>query len=137
MRETHFYRCFKIDDSILEELTSQLKQSTSLLEEKDEQNKKLMNTMRILEEEMDFLKSENDKKTLALDLAKANLARVGPKDSSPDSSQESGQENELVEDLDDELDKMRIRNSLNCNRVNSIFRWITIDFGPWNTSIEA
>ena len=67
--------------------------------------------MRILEEEMDFLKSENDKKTLALDLAKANLARVGPKDSSPDSSQESGQENELVEDLDDELDKMRIRNS--------------------------
>ena len=102
---------FKIDDSILEELTTQLKQSTSLLEEKDEQNKKLMNTMRILEEEMDFLKSENDKKTLALDLTKANLARVGPKDSSPDSSQESGQENELVEDLDDELDKMRIRNS--------------------------
>ena len=90
------------------------------MEEKDEQNKKLMNTMRILEEEMDFLKSENDKKTLALDLAKANLARVGPKDSSPDSSQESGQENELVEDLDDELDKMRIRNSLNCNRVNRI-----------------
>ena len=96
-----------------------------------------MNTMRILEEEMDFLKSENDKKTLALDLAKANLARVGPKDSSPDSSQESGQENELVEDLDDELDKMRIRNSLNYYRVNSLFnasnhstRTTTIDFGP-------
>ena len=107
------------------------------MEEKDEQNKKLMNTMRILEEEMDFLKSENDKKTLALDLAKANLARVGPKDSSPDSSQESGQENELVEDLDDELDKMRIRNSLNYYRVNSIFnvsirhcRMTTINYGP-------
>ena len=121
-----------------------MKQSTSLLEEKDEQNKKLMNTMRILEEEMDFLKSENDKKTLALDLAKANLARVGPKDSSPDSSQESGQENELVEDLDDELDKMRIRNSLNYNRVNSIFNasndhyrlWSIMD-RPWNTSIKA
>ena len=91
-----------------------------------------MNTMRILEEEMDFLKSENDKKTLALDLAKANLARVGPKDSSPDSSQESGQENELVEDLDDELDKMRIRNSLNCNRVNRIFNMSNDHHNKWS-----
>ena len=132
MLSANFHRFFKIDDSILEELTSQLKQSTSLLEEKDEQNRKLMNTMRILEEEMDFLKSENDKKTLALDLAKANLARVGPKDSSPDSSQESGQENELVEDLDDELDKMRIRNSRNYNRVNSSFNMSNVHHNIWS-----
>ena len=67
-----------------------------LLGAKDAQNKKLITTLKDYDTEIEFLRSENEKNQLALDLAKANLARQSIQD-----EDEEG----LVSDLQDKIQR--------------------------------
>ena len=85
----------QLDDKskTMSEITNQLTDSVNLLSLKDTHNKKLMVTMTEYDKEMEFLRSENEKSQLALDLAKANLAR----------KQAQPEDNDELSDLKDKM----------------------------------
>ena len=101
----------QLDDKskTMNEITKQLTDSINLLSQKDTHNKKLVATMAEYDKEMEFLRSENEKSQLALDLAKANLARqqAHPEDDDElgDLKDKMARKDEVIEELKAELEQ--------------------------------